>query len=119
MRDGFTLLEVLASVVLLFIIGMALTEISSKNLKSIEHYRNTHYGLASLAIYNENDYRDINDYSSLSGIPKWDITASKKIEFENELSYQITEDESSIITITVEKITINLDGQDSVFYRFR
>jgi prepilin-type N-terminal cleavage/methylation domain-containing protein len=119
MKRGFTLLEVLVSVSLLFVVGMALTEVSTKNLQSIEVYHNTHDMLSSLVLHNNNHYRHINDYSGFQGVSTWDIVAHKNIKFDREIIYQMGDDFRDQMSITIERITINLDGQDSLFYRFR
>lgn len=117
MQNSFTLLEVLISVVLIFIIGMSLTEISNNNTNAIIKDRNTNYEMASLVIQSSNTYREIRDYFKIQDIPNPDILVDRKKEFL--YSNVLVLDENNSLEILTEKETININDETLTFFRFQ
>ena len=62
MNRAFTLLEVLVSVVIVFMIGMTLTQISSQNVNVLQSVKDDISSYDSAILYATNEYRDLNSY---------------------------------------------------------
>lgn len=117
MRNSFTLLEILISVVLIFIIGMSLTEISNNNTNAIIKDKNTRFELASLVIQSSNTYREIRDYFKIKDIPNPDILVDRKKEFL--YNSMIVLDENTSVEVSAEKETVIINDETLTFFRFQ
>lgn len=117
MKGGFTLIEVLASVALLFIVGMALVEISAINTDAYEQYSTIRFDQAPLVTFNPNTFREISDYSALQNVPTQDLLVDKKRDFLTEQILMVSETET--LTLIYEKETLELGDETIAVFRFR
>lgn len=117
MNKAFTLIEVLVSVFLIFIIGFALTKISSQNINTIQSINNNNTYLYSTVVNSTHEYRDINDYLSIKDIPLYDNKIEKK---KTELGFSsLVIREDFIININLEKESISSDSTKKTFFHIK
>ena len=117
MTKSFTLIEVLVSVVLIFMIGFALTKISSQNINTIQNIKNDNSYLYSTVINSTHDYRDIKDYLSIENIPEHDYEVEKKTIFLGTTSLVIRDD--FVINFNLEKESVKSDTKQKTFFRIK
>lgn len=116
-KKAFTLIEVLVSVFLIFIIGMTLMKISSQNITTIQSAKNDYTDLYSTVVHSTHEYRDINDYLSIKDIPKYTIRVEEKKTNLGGSSIELTK--NFIINYTLEKESIKDDQQTKSFFRIK
>lgn len=117
MTKSFTLIEVLVSVLLIFMIGFALTKISSQNINTIESMKKDNSYLFSAVINSTHNYRDINDYLSIRDIPKYNNTVEKK-KIDLGFSSLVLRDDF-VIDYNLEKESILSDTIQKTFFRIK
>ena len=117
MTKSFTLIEVLVSVMLIFMIGFALTKISSQNINTIQSIQNENSYLYSAVIHSTHNYRDINDYLSIRDIPKYNNTVEKKKTDLGFSSLALRDD--FVIDFNLEKESIKSDTIQKTFFRIK
>jgi len=116
-KKGFTLIEVLVSVLLVFMIGFTLTKISSQNINTIQSTKEDLTYLYSTIIHSTHEYRDINDYLGINEIPQYTYSIEKK---KSDLgSSSIVLSETFIINYNLEKESIKSDTNTKSFFRIK
>ena len=116
-KKAFTLIEVLVSVFLIFIIGFTLTKISSQNINTIQDSKEDYTYLYSAVVNSTNEYRDINDFLGIRDIPKYEITVEKKREVLSITSLELTE--TFVINYTTEQESIKDDKATKSFFHIK
>lgn len=116
-KNAFTLIEVLVSVMLIFIIGFTLTKISSQNINTLQKAKEDYTYLYSSVVNSTHEYRDINDYIGIRDIPKFDLRVEKKKANLSTTSKELTE--TFVISYILEKESIKDDKQTKSFFRIK
>ena len=117
MNKAFTLIEVLVSVFLIFIIGFTLTKISSQNISTIQSSKQDYTYLYSSVLNSTHQYKDINDYLEIQDIPKYSHTIEKK---EEDLSFSsIVLTDSFVVNYNLKKESIKSDTNTKAFLRIK
>lgn len=116
-KKAFTLIEVLVSVMLIFIIGFTLTKISSQNINTLQKAKDNYVYLYSAVINSTHEYRDINDYIGIRDIPKYDLSVEKRKDELSTTSLELAE--NFIINYILEKESIKDDNQTKSFFRIK
>lgn len=116
MNRGFTLIEVIVSVVLIFILGVALLQISSQNTNILESSKKDKVYLHSLALHSFNEYKDLDDYVSLTDIPRYDLKISKKTSIIGTSEFEF---KGVKIKYVLNKITIKLDDETKSYFEIK
>lgn len=117
MNKAFTLIEVLVSVFLIFIIGFALAKISSQNVNTIQSTKSDITYLYSAVINSSHQYKDINDYLEIRDIPKYNYKVEKKQDELGIVSRPLSE--TFIISYRLEKERIKSDETTKSFFRIK
>lgn len=116
-KSSFTLIEVLVSVFLIFIIGFTLTKISSQNINTIQSSKSDFTYLYSTVINSMHGYKNINDYINIKNIPKYLYKIEKK---EEDLEYSsIVVTDTFIINYNLKKESILSDENSKSFFRIK
>jgi prepilin-type N-terminal cleavage/methylation domain-containing protein len=116
-KRAFTLIEVLVSVMLIFIIGFTLTKISSQNINTIQSSKDDITYLYSTVVTTSNEYRDINDYLAIKDIPRYSYTVeTKKVDLG---SSSIVLSETFVINYNLERENIKSDYTTKSFFRIK
>lgn len=119
MRQGFTLIEVVVSAVLIAVIGVSLIKLSTSNIEGVEYSREKRYDLFSLVLYKVSKLGHINDYSKIPDIkiPNWKVDTSEEDVLTKE--YDLTEDTNKTISVNIYKERIVMDGDGVDFFRLK
>ena len=118
MNKAFTLLEVLISVVLVFMIGEALTKISSQNINVMESVKKNMTCFDSVMLNSTNDYRDLNSYLSIKDIPLYDALVEKKTP-QIVKNRNIIIDKDFIINYTINKESLKINNETKSYFRIK
>ena len=117
MTKAFTLLEVLVSVVILFMIGMTLVQISSQNVHALENLKIDRNSYASAVINSHNEYASLYDYLYIYEIPKFDVRVEKKNIIIGEVPLISTKQFKIVYTLSKDIIKIN--DESKAYYRIK
>lgn len=116
MRQGFTLIEVVVSAVLIAVIGVSLIKLSSSNIEGVEYSREKRYDLFSLVLFQVSEFGHIKDYSGLEAedieIPEWKVESEEEevMNIEFDLSQELVDGESPDLEITMGESTTEGEG---------
>lgn len=116
-KKAFTLLEVLISVLLIFMLGMALIKISSQNINILETVKKDVSYLDSLIVNSDNDYKDINSYTSIKDLPKYEATVTKKTYDLSSSSIILRDD--FIINYEIKREKIEINDETKAYFRIK
>jgi hypothetical protein len=116
-EKAFTLIEVLVSVVLIFIIGMTLTKVSSQNTNTLYAVKHDFTFLDSAALNSDQDYKDINDYIKIQDIPKFNYRIEKKEDIIGESVLPITD--QFMINYTLKKEELKSEKSSHAYFRIQ
>lgn len=114
MIKSFSLIEVIIAVVLVFIIGLTLAKISSQNVNTLQSVQNSKTYLHSLALQSSNEFKDINDYSSIEDLPKIEYKIEKELEELQNIRVELIEGFS--LDFILQKQTITDENNDKKSY---
>ena len=117
MNRAFTLLEVLVSVVIVFMIGMTLTQISSQNVNVLQSVKDDMNSYDSAILYTTNEYRDLNSYLNIAEAPKFEVIVERKSLDLSSDAVMITKD--FIISYNISKDRIKIDDETKAYYRIK
>ena len=107
MSKAFTLIEVLISVVIIFMIGMTFVKISSQNVNVLQSAKVEMNSYSSAVINSSSEYRSLNDYIVFRDIPRTDAVVEKKRVDLGVFPLVSTEEFSINYTLQNEKVKIN------------
>jgi Tfp pilus assembly protein PilV len=113
-KKAFTLIEVLVSVLLIFIMGFTLTKISSQNINTLQSSKEDYIYLYSAVVNSSHEYKDINDFIDIRDIPKYTIRVEKTNEVISVTSLSLIE--GFKINYTTKKESIKNGKQTKAFF---
>jgi len=91
MRKSFTLIEVAVSVVLLFTIGLALSNIAQSNTDLLFKSKDITFGKFTFLAHDTSDFKYLEDYFKLKELPLEQEEAKKEKDDLYELSLPVSE----------------------------
>jgi prepilin-type N-terminal cleavage/methylation domain-containing protein len=115
-KRGFTLIEVVVSVALIFVIGLALNKIALSNVETLENYKNYNKSFTSAPLNSSNEYKDINSYfgfGNSASVPVIDKSVSKRSE--NIGGSVVPYGNGLTITYSLNKKIIKIDDETTVY----
>lgn len=117
-KQGFTLIEVVVSVVLLAIIGIALIKLSSANIEGVIYSKESRLDLNSIPLFSKDKLSRVDDYSKIKDIDMPDLSVDKGSEDELR-TYEYIMDTNLTLELKLIKQDIELGSQGARYYRFR
>ena len=117
MRKSFTLIEVAVSVILLFTIGLALSDIAKSNTDILFKSKDTTYGKFSFLAYDPSEFKDFKDYLKIKEIPIENGDVKKRVDFLYSLSLPLNE--KVVISLEGNKESLKIGEATNAFFRFK
>lgn len=117
MSKGFTLIEVIVSVVLIFFIGLALNKISTANVDGLRNLDKHKVCLASAVINSKDEFNKIDSYLDFDvlNLQKYDYDVYRKKDFLRETKLEIGEHLK--ISYVINKYDIKVDDEKTTFIK--
>ena len=116
-RKAFTLIEVLISVVIIFIISMALVKISAQNFNILKGLETDKSSYASAVLNSSSDYRSLYDYINIRDIERFDSIVERKNIYIG--SFPLVSMEKFQINYSIEKEKIKIDNEVRVYVKIK
>jgi prepilin-type N-terminal cleavage/methylation domain-containing protein len=117
-KRAFTLMEVVVSVILLAIIGVALIKLSSANIEGATYSKESRLDLTSLPVFSKDKLARVDDYSKIKDIdvPDFDVDKGEEEEIRR---YEYEMDENLTLELELIRQDIKVGEQGVSYYRFR
>lgn len=116
-KNAFTLIEVLVSVLLVVMMGLTLVKISSQNINTLQTVKEDYTYLYSSALNSIHDYKEIDDFITISDIPKYNLRVEKQKDIFVTTTINLTN--YFVIAYTIEKESIKDEQQTKSFFRIK
>ena len=117
MNRGFTLVEVLVSVVIIFAIGTTLTQISSQNVNVLQSVKKDLISYNSVVLNSTHSYRSLNDFLKIQNIPSIDAKVSKRDKDVG--SFPLVTAKGLRVNYGVSKNIIKIKEETSGYFRLK
>ncbi|MFP4332523.1 MAG: prepilin-type N-terminal cleavage/methylation domain-containing protein [Campylobacterales bacterium] len=117
-RQAFTLMEVVVSIVLLALIGVALMKLSSANIEGTTYANDSRLDLSSLVVYSRDDLATIDDYSQLKDIDMPELSVDRGSD-EDVFTYEYQLDYNLTLELDLYFQNIQVGEEGVRYYRFK